>query len=103
MMSAKYFEYYTIMLRGGAFFRGHATAKHRAKFGMPLLTATSAFGLERRRSESSPQRCYLQRVCLPQIIPAMILINKASWPLLLPLVNYFEYWRLPRLFDYGQI
>jgi len=24
MMSAKYFEYYTIILRGGAFFRGHA-------------------------------------------------------------------------------
>jgi len=23
MMSAKYFEYYTIILRGGAFFRGH--------------------------------------------------------------------------------
>ena len=24
MMFAKYFEYYTIILRGGAFFRGHA-------------------------------------------------------------------------------
>jgi len=24
MMSAKYFEYYTIILGGGAFFRGHA-------------------------------------------------------------------------------
>jgi len=23
MMSAKYFEYYTIILRGGPFFRGH--------------------------------------------------------------------------------
>jgi len=35
MMFAKYFEYYTIMLRGGAFFLGHCSFYHMLAWYMP--------------------------------------------------------------------
>jgi len=34
MMSANYFEYYTIILRGGAFFRGHTAVLVTVSFPM---------------------------------------------------------------------
>ena len=57
MMSAKYFEYYTIILRGGRFFvdtlysvPAQETAKHRAKFGWLPLSDVAAVTKPRRET-----------------------------------------------------